>query len=96
MLMSDNALQHAHNTCTCNGMFISYVCRGVPCREPSQGLFTHAVWYIKQQCMSIAPLSRRTLDYQDVLGALNKKGIAIRVASPKLVMEEVSRFDAYA
>ena len=42
--------------------------------------------------MSVAPLTRRTLDYQDVLGALNKKGIAIRVASPKLVMEEVSRF----
>lgn len=42
--------------------------------------------------MSITPLIRRTLDYQDVLGALNKKGIAIRVASPKLVMEEVSKF----
>ncbi len=33
---------------------------------------------------------RRVLNYEDVLGALNKKGIAIRVASPKLVMEEVS------
>ncbi|EGD74165.1 hypothetical protein PTSG_06172 [Salpingoeca rosetta] len=32
--------------------------------------------------------SRRTLDYQDVLANLNKKGIAIRVASPKLVQEE--------
>ena len=28
------------------------------------------------------------MDYTDVLEALNSKGIAIRVASPKLVMEE--------
>lgn len=32
--------------------------------------------------------SRRNLDYQEVLGRLKEKGIAIRVASPKLVMEE--------
>lgn len=32
---------------------------------------------------------RRTLDYQEVLDALAQKGISIRVASPKLVMEEV-------
>ncbi len=32
--------------------------------------------------------SRRTLDYQEVLGELESKGITIRVASPKLVMEE--------
>eukprot|EP00055_Hartaetosiga_balthica_P000970 m.137932 g.137932 ORF g.137932 m.137932 type:complete len:519 (+) comp12679_c0_seq1:32-1588(+) len=32
--------------------------------------------------------SRRTLDYHDVLKKLEKKGIAIRVASPKLVQEE--------
>lgn len=32
--------------------------------------------------------SRRTLDYQDVLDSLAQKGISIRVASPKLVMEE--------
>lgn len=32
--------------------------------------------------------SRVTLDYQDVLGSLKTKGVAIRVASPKLVMEE--------
>ncbi|XP_064399423.1 RNA-splicing ligase RtcB homolog [Halichondria panicea] len=32
--------------------------------------------------------SRRTIDYQEVLDALSEKGIAIRVASPKLVMEE--------
>ena len=32
---------------------------------------------------------RRILDYQEVLDALKAKGIAIRVASPKLVMEEV-------
>jgi hypothetical protein len=34
---------------------------------------------------------RRNLDYQDVLAKLAENGIAIRVASPKLVMEEVSR-----
>jgi tRNA-splicing ligase RtcB len=33
--------------------------------------------------------SRRTLHYEDVLDSLAKKGISIRVASPKLVMEEV-------
>ena len=32
--------------------------------------------------------SRHTLDYKDVLASLEEKGIAIRVASPKLVMEE--------
>uniref|UniRef100_A0A7S0Q6J5 RNA-splicing ligase RtcB homolog n=1 Tax=Coccolithus braarudii TaxID=221442 RepID=A0A7S0Q6J5_9EUKA len=32
--------------------------------------------------------SRRQLDYTEVLNALRQKGIAIRVASPKLVMEE--------
>jgi tRNA-splicing ligase RtcB len=32
--------------------------------------------------------SRRTLDYEGVLDRLREKGISIRVASPKLVMEE--------
>lgn len=32
--------------------------------------------------------SRRNLDYTDVLKELEEKGISIRVASPKLVMEE--------
>lgn len=32
--------------------------------------------------------SRNKLDYQQVLDALKTKGISIRVASPKLVMEE--------
>lgn len=32
--------------------------------------------------------SRRNLDYQDVLNKLESLGISIRVASPKLVMEE--------
>lgn len=32
--------------------------------------------------------SRRNLDYQDVLSKMEQMGIAIRVASPKLVMEE--------
>lgn len=36
--------------------------------------------------------SRRNLDFQDVLDRLADLGIAIRVASPKLVMEEVSLF----
>ena len=31
---------------------------------------------------------RRNLDYLEVLDKLKEKGIAIRVASPKLVMEE--------
>lgn len=31
---------------------------------------------------------RKTLNYEEVLGGLEKKGISIRVASPKLVMEE--------
>jgi tRNA-splicing ligase RtcB (3'-phosphate/5'-hydroxy nucleic acid ligase) len=32
--------------------------------------------------------SRNVLQYEDVLAKLKTKGIAIRVASPKLVMEE--------
>lgn len=32
--------------------------------------------------------SRRNLDYMDVLNALEEQGISIRIASPKLVMEE--------
>ena len=32
--------------------------------------------------------SRRQMDYTEVLDELQAKGIAIRVASPKLVMEE--------
>jgi tRNA-splicing ligase RtcB len=34
--------------------------------------------------------SRRNLDWNDVLKELEDKGISIRIASPKLVMEEVS------
>ena len=33
--------------------------------------------------------SRRTINYMDVLEKLQRQGISIRVASPKLVMEEV-------
>lgn len=40
----------------------------------------------------IIPYYRRNLSYEDVLEALAKKGISIRVASPKLVMEEVQVF----
>lgn len=32
--------------------------------------------------------SRRNIDYKDVLNKLEAMGISIRVASPKLVMEE--------
>ena len=32
--------------------------------------------------------SRRNIDYQEVLNKLQSKGISIRVASPKLVMED--------
>jgi len=32
--------------------------------------------------------SRRVFDYNDVLNRLKEQGISIRVASPKLVMEE--------
>jgi tRNA-splicing ligase RtcB len=34
--------------------------------------------------------SRRNLDWHDVLKDLEDKGISIRIASPKLVMEEVT------
>ena len=34
--------------------------------------------------------SRQSLNYEEVLENLKQKGISIRVASPKLVMEEVS------
>jgi len=44
--------------------------------------------YIKGRAWSRAK-SRRNLDYMEVLHALEEKGISIRVASPKLVMEEV-------
>ena len=36
-------------------------------------------------------LFRRNLDYHEVLQNLAEQGISIRVASPKLVMEEVTR-----
>ena len=32
--------------------------------------------------------SRRNLEYQDILNDLQAKGISIRLASPKLIMEE--------
>ena len=37
----------------------------------------------------LGAVHRRTLDYEQVLARLKKQGISIRVASPKLVMEEV-------
>ena len=47
------------------------------------------VHFIQGRALSRAK-SRRNLDYMDVLKALEDQGISIRVASPKLVMEEVS------
>ena len=79
--------------------------RGVPCQEPNQGTVyvrisycavsqsaTELLQFCLPYCMYICMYVylRRTLDYQEVLDALSQKGIAIRVASPKLVMEEVS------
>lgn len=46
------------------------------------------LWTLQGRALSRAK-SRRNLDFQDVLDKLADKGIAIRVASPKLVMEEV-------
>lgn len=43
--------------------------------------------FIQGRALSRAK-SRRNLDYTDVLRQLEAKGISIRVASPKLVMEE--------
>ena len=48
---------------------------------------THTIASTQGRAMSRAK-SRRNLDYQQVLDALANQGIAIRVASPKLVMEE--------
>lgn len=39
--------------------------------------------------------SRRQLKFEDVLENLKQKGISIRVASPKLIMEEVSLYYLY-
>lgn len=44
-------------------------------------------YFLKGRSLSRAK-SRRNLDYTEVLSALEEKGISIRVASPKLVMEE--------
>jgi hypothetical protein len=56
-------------------------------------LFLCAVWFhFTFLCVCVTILAfvcRRSLDYQEVLDALKSKGVAIRVASPKLVMEEV-------
>ena len=49
---------------------------------------------VSKLCLSTECLSffRRNLDYQEVLAKLAEQGISIRVASPKLVMEEVRHF----
>lgn len=43
----------------------------------------------------LGSVHRRTLDYEQVLARLKKQGISIRVASPKLVMEEVKGMGRY-
>ena len=53
-------------------------------RFPFQFIFIWIVIIVFFVCVF-----RRNLDYQEVLDALKSKGISIRVASPKLVMEEV-------
>lgn len=45
-------------------------------------------WYHFQGRALSRAKSRRNLDYTDVLNNMQALGIAIRVASPKLVMEE--------
>lgn len=45
------------------------------------------IYRIKGRALSRAK-SRRNLDYTEVLDRLKEQGISIRVASPKLVMEE--------
>lgn len=45
------------------------------------------VFFFQGRALSRAK-SRRNFDYLDVLAQMQEKGIAIRVASPKLVMEE--------
>uniref|UniRef100_A0A8W8LRU5 3'-phosphate/5'-hydroxy nucleic acid ligase n=1 Tax=Magallana gigas TaxID=29159 RepID=A0A8W8LRU5_MAGGI len=49
----------------------------------------HPLIPVDYQGRALSPAkSRRNLDYTEVLSALKEKGISIRVASPKLVMEE--------
>ena len=45
------------------------------------------IGYAQGRALSRAK-SRRIFDYNDVLNRLKEQGISIRVASPKLVMEE--------
>ncbi|XP_065939364.1 RNA-splicing ligase RtcB homolog [Magallana gigas] len=50
--------------------------------------------FIQGRALSRAK-SRRNLDYTEVLSALEEKGISIRVASPKLVIEEKFKVALY-
>ena len=59
-----------------------YVCMYVHMYVCMKGMYVCVCVYV----------CRRTLGYEDVLESLARKGIAIRVASPKLVMEEVSTY----
>ena len=68
------AVDPSHGACVC-------VCVCV-CGWVGVGVWvtSHMVW--------LWYYARRTLNYEDVLSRLEKKKICIRVASPKLVMEE--------
>lgn len=61
------------------------------CLEQNQGktIMSHVCHMTVTSVMCVCVWCRRTLGYEDVLESLARKGIAIRVASPKLVMEEV-------
>lgn len=50
-------------------------------------MFVLKIAYLQGRALSRAK-SRRKLEYTDVLNSMRDMGIAIRVASPKLVMEE--------
>lgn len=49
----------------------------------------YILWILASYLFHISVYFRRNLDYHEVLQNLAEKGISIRVASPKLVMEEV-------
>lgn len=62
----------------------SYILTGTQtCMEQTFGTTCHG----SGRAISRAK-ARRTMDYQDVLKEMSAKGISVRVASPKLIMEE--------
>jgi tRNA-splicing ligase RtcB (3'-phosphate/5'-hydroxy nucleic acid ligase) len=59
------------------------------CRFPSNRVLPFLFFFYCQGRALSRAKSRRNLDYQDVLDDLRKKGIAIRIASAKLVTDVV-------